>query len=264
MNKFANIDAIEFAIDAGEKLSIPGGNWDFLQVDDLTPGADIVARGSSFRVPLIVGRKIKLLESEIGTVEIENRGDGKITGILYVGSGDIQDSTIVGTVSVTNAGKTRTEQEIAFLFGGGMGGVAAEYSYSYLENPAASEKNIVLNMVAMSVFSGESGSLNIFSSDDVAALEAEANFTLSTTDVLPANKKVGGAAGVAVRKGGSSSSGAPVNVSGRSTVSIVVGDSMLYRFTEPFVIAPGMAVGIRSKTVNEAVHANFEWFEEAV
>lgn len=98
---FANLINIPFKIAAGETLALPGGSWDFLYVAELTANANVIADAENFRVPLVSGRRININEKIVQAVNIENRGSGEISGLLVAGSGDITDSQVVGTISVT-------------------------------------------------------------------------------------------------------------------------------------------------------------------
>jgi len=262
MTKFSSIEVIPFSIDAGEKLIIPAANWEFLQINDLTPGAILIAAGTTFRMPLIVGRAVRFREPENGRVELYNKGSGTISGELYVGSGDISDSTIVGTVSVTNSAKTRTEQGIAHLKGATMAAKAAEYGYSYLANPAASEKNLIVNLLAIPVDSAGTSGFGLFSTSDYLAMEADAGFTFAVSAASDSNKKVGGDDGAALIRSGSCTGLNPVTLAGSGPIYQGLNRTLMYVFTEPFIVSPGMALGVRTLAVNEIARVNFEWFEE--
>ena len=257
MNKsFAFVDNFPFTIAAGDSLSVAAGSWDYFYLASLS-GGDLLAEGAAFRVPLILGRQIRVNEPETGTITLTNRGDSDASGVIYAGSGDIEDRGVVGSVSVTNfPGSPKWSEEgfsySAFIFDSG---VAAKYSHVQLWNPSSNTKRVVVN--GLSAYQ-QLGS------------RAAILFGLTSTKLASVVSSYGE---VNKLSGSAISSGVECRA---ETVATPVGmDVLLLRygedeeligteFKEPVIIEPGWGLIVRASAVNASVGGNFQYHAENV
>lgn len=181
---------------------------------------------------------------------------------ISVSDGDSWVNTISGVVSVTNADKERTEAGVAFLQGYAQTPVVGEYGYIVLANPAASGKNLVVNMVVVCQPAGSSGDLQLAITEDYAAFEAEAATTLQGSfSPVGASKKIGVGSSVVSMRRCTTTAFTPVNITALSRLR-VIGEPFPYDFTEPYIVPEGCGIAVRTYAANEELQANFEWFEE--
>lgn len=158
MNKnFAFVDNIPFTIAAGDTLSLPAGSWDYLYMAELS-GGDLLVSGDGFRVPFVLGRQIRVKNPEVRTITLANRGSTSASGVIYVGSGDIEDRATVGSVRVVGVVSvdsvpsseydTYTKSVVASATG-------SQYAALALHNPAANTKDLhVLEIYQRNLTSG--------------------------------------------------------------------------------------------------------------
>lgn len=251
---------LPFSLGAGESLSIPGGSFEFLYLVEATSGASLRLQGSQVDIPFIVGRRVDFGRPETGEMLITNTGSGTVEGLIFVGSGAVTDSTVVGTVSVVNANKARTESGQAFIVGSAVNTPASEYGVIYLVNPAGSGVKLVVNkFIVRDTSAGGTYSLRV--SADYVALEAEASFSVVASKT-PINKKIGESAGQGLLK--TATSTAATNTNEQGAFSHEYGSNEVIEFVEPFVVSEGMALIVRNGTTAETATASFEWFEESI
>lgn len=260
--KQAFLDNIPFSIPAGGALPLPAGNWDFIYIAELNSDADLLVESASFRVPMIVGRRVEVADSMVGVVQITNRGSVSAVGVLYVGSGDIRDSTVVGTVAVVNDNKSRTERGEAFFNEKSQPAVAAKYSISMIANPAGSGKRLIVNRLIGGAWAG-SGSMSMFTSKDYESLELELAVSFTGSKTAKGNKLISGSDGVGLLRTLVSTSASPINLFSVGTMRVNAPGMAEYKFTEPVIILPGESMGVIGHIVNEQIDCNIEWFEES-
>lgn len=200
MNEFSFVDNIPFSIAAGDSLSLPAGSWDYLYMAKLS-GGDLLAEGSALRLPFILGRQIRVSKKETGTILLTNRGSTTAEGVIYAGSGDVQDSAVVGevaitgTVSVSQLPPTSVDMYTAYM---GVQVTAAQYLYAAIENPLGSGKTLSLRTIG-----GSADSASVVRVGRMAGHGVHAAYG----GPVSAYSLVGGGSSVAVLKRGSSTGG---------------------------------------------------------
>ena len=251
---FAFVDNIPFSIKAGGSLSLPAGSWDYLYLASLT-GGDLLAEGAGFRVPLILGRQIRVSKRETGSITITNRGSTEAVGVIYAGSGDVEDRGVVGAVEVTNfPGSTEWadngESFFMFVYDGAVTG---QYSHAQLFNPVGNTKKLIVNNVSAYQQSGGANWV-VFERYSVP---------LSSLDLVygEVNKKFGDV-GI---------SGAEARIQTQASLlsedilrlSVAADkESLELQMDEPVVLSPGEGFMVRSASVNTAVGASFQYHTE--
>lgn len=259
-----NAYEIPFTLAAGASLVLPAGSFEFVYLSSISAGASVRLKGSQVSIDLVVGRRVEFGNPTVQPLTLENQGGGSVSGVLLVGSGDVRDSNVVGTVSVTNADKDRSLSGTAFFGLNNRSAGATEYCVVYLANPAGSGVNLFVNKAEASSPSG-TGWINFLFADDLVAFEAEVSLTLGPV-VAGRSKIIGGAAGAGeVRSAVSSSDPSFIaSIFAVSSADFATPGSYLLLLTEPVVVPPGMAFVLVDRTVNQSLRGNFEWFEESV
>lgn len=261
MSNFSFVDNIPFSIAAGGSLSLPAGGWDYIYVAELS-GGDLLMKGNQARVPLIVGREVRFAERETkSALNILNRGGTTATGVLFVGSGDIQDRSTVGSVSVNNfpAGfdveNRASDLELLGLdsvagnqFYGSVGlvGVSAQYAHAQLLNPVGSGVSVLLSRVWVNTRSA------------TVQINLQRYDTALATLVGGINKSLAGSSPAAeVRE---DNNGSPFGSRiGQIKVGNYEGVDLLR--DGPLVLAPGEGVLTQMGSVNNDNFTIFEWRE---
>lgn len=179
------------------------------------------------------------------------RNASTISGIVVVGNGEIQDSQVAGTVSVVDGGKLRSMAAQAFLGYGSIGASAGLYSMIQLFNPAGSGKNVIVSQICASV-----------------SVPAN-NYIYLRRHSIPFANHLGNAAS----KNGIGASQAVIK-SENAAIPASTGllllpyknalDQIIYKFTEPIVIAQNVGIFLASDTVNSTLLANFEFHEDPI
>jgi len=257
MNNDASfVDNIPFSIAAGESLPLPAGSWDYLYMAELS-GGDLLAEGAALRLPFILGRQIRVSKKETGTILLTNRGSTTAAGVIYAGSGDVDDRAMVGSVSVTNfPGSPKWSEDgdsySAFMFDSG---VAAQYSHVQLWNPATNTKNMVVNSLSAYQQLGS---------------RAAILFGLTTTELADLEATHGE---VNKLSGSSNTSGATCRT--QTSASAVSMDTLLLRygeddeligteFKEPVILEPGYGLTARVSAVNAGISGSFQYHAEDI
>lgn len=177
------------------------------------------------------------------------RGEGTITGVLFMGSGDFRDNRISGSVEVVDGGKSRTLAGAAFMGYVGASALAPNYPYAQIWNPVGSGKFVVVEQIAL--WSVVAGALVV--THDDAARASLGNAGLS--------KRQGGSAPVAEFR---YEAMAARHTTGLTAIAVQANVTELVKFTEPVVLPPGAGLSVFhvENTVNTHVNGTFEWYEE--
>lgn len=257
MSNFSFVDNIPFKIAAGDSLPIPAGSWEYLYMASLT-GGDLLVEGAGFRVPLILGRQIRVKEKETGVILLTNNGSTEASGVLYAGAGDIEDRGIIGSVSVTNfPGSPKWSESgdsyMAFIY---KGGVAAKYSHVQLLNPSGNDKNLIVNKMSAYHRAGARDTL-VFLPYDTALTSVDASF--GEANKLSSSSNISGAE-FRIDELGSSLSSAGSLLHGYADDGETLGTDL----DEPIILTPGNGIVIRTGSVNAAVGGKFQYHVEDV
>lgn len=258
-----NAYEIPFALAAGASLVLPAGSFEFVYLSSISAGASVRLKGSQVSIDLIVGRRVEFGNPTVQPLTLENKGSGSVSGVLLVGSGDVRDSNVVGTVSVTNADKDRSVSGVSFFGSRNVSAVASQYSIAYLINPVGSGVNLIVNRMSATQPAGAGGVFYYFSTDDVAGLEALPAVT-PLSRVAGINKLIGGDVANGERTGANSTSGVAGSVDVLGFIYMGVPGFHFLDVSEPYIVQPGGALGAASSTVADDLSVSFEWFEESI
>lgn len=206
--------------------------------------------GGAYEVEMKPGRQITLPEVTRGVV-ISNMSGGALSGKITLGSGDVSDNSVVGSVEVIDGGKARTLAGNAFMVTANAAAVSGQYPHVQLLNPAGTGKNIyVEGLLASGV---AAGFCNV----------AQYDTSLGTAPVSPPSKKLGGASGVAQARGANNVA-ALGSVAGRLMAGIYAANGQfIYRFTEPVCLAPGVGM-LCWGALGADLTVSFEHFQEPI
>lgn len=209
------------------------------------------------RVLLMPGQAYRMPDGQVGTRWLIGnlRGEGTIVGRLVIGSGELTDNRVTGSVEVIDGGKNRTNAGMAFVFSSNMAGVAGVAGSAILWNPLGSGKNLFVKAFRISM-----GGAAPYGLEMVTGLGT--GLTQDATYIAP--KKIGS---VSVAKGLRTTAG---NFNGQSwsfnsistaTLAANVVDQVQYQ--EPVLIQPGQ--GMRAFVAANEVPfiCNIEYIEES-
>lgn len=177
-----------------------------------------------------------------------------ILGRIVVGNGRIEDNTVTGSVEIVSSGKNRTKANQAYVMPCSTGGVAGQYPYHALINPAGSGKVIVLNGISLSSDTAQ----GVYVGTNAGAYAGTANVMF--------NKNIGGdSQAVALGSYGKNTT-VLADYAGKVLFSfyVAVNTSIDVKITEEIVIQPGSNVCVYGTTQASTVGSNFQWFEESI
>lgn len=194
------------------------------------------------------GQSIKLPEA-VTDWQIGNYANAAtITGMVVVGDGEIQDSSIAGSVSVIDGGFARTNSKVAFLGQSSIAATPGLYSHCAIFNPLASGKVLVLEAMAFSA----SAAAVVWLGGIAAAL---------ATAGAASNNKLLGSSATAANLCREANAGILM-----STVAlgyqVAAGSVQTINFKEPIVINPGFGFCAALTTANLQLNANYEYYEK--
>lgn len=189
---------------------------------------------------------------EFDLVRLTNSFSQAVTWIYAPDEGG--NDRLIGEVSVISGELARSKAQVSFIGNAVTSGLAANYTYGALWNPAGSGYNLVLNQLSFSVAPAGSIRLGTFTTQ-LANLDPD----------VPRNKFVNGAVSAAaarLRWEHNAAAGAFGFLPGMYLDLPTVSKYELLRPTEPIVIPPGAGFGFRSGQVNQAAVMNVDFFEE--
>lgn len=236
------------------------------QVYDFTLGAgqlvEILAEGSYYRILTATGalqvqrddgsRVGPILEgqgernSPFKRLTLRDLSGAANSGTVLVCDGDFVDHRQAGAAEVVSGAYRTTREGIAYWGGTASAIGAADFSHVQLWNPAGSGRILVLETLQISVDSGS-----------VALRRHTA--ALANLATAPANKFLGGAAGVGeVRHQANASA---IGTSFNGSVGASFGQSPINFLNRPVIIPAGHGLIVSHNTVNINTRAMFEWLE---
>lgn len=237
MGSFTFADSLPITIEAGREVTIPV-NCSFVYVSELVGGSVVMTTGQG-RVPLILGRRVEFKDKEVGGIRLKNSGDSSAVMVLIVGSGDIRDSNVVGTVSVVDGSVKRSEQGHAWQVSSGVAAVAGKYPTVEIKNKSG-VKDIVVNQIVCQHDQVSAGYISV------------RNFTEDYGSVWAGpsiNKLVGGSDTDVV---GYESGNSDTILGGKEYFSsrAVQDELLIIPITEPYVVEPGQRLGLQCMVTN--------------
>ena len=251
MRQFTFADTLPITVEAGEEVSIPV-NCSFVYVAELV-GGSVVMTTEQGRVPLILGRRVEFNKLETRGIRLKNSGDSAAVMVLIIGSGDVRDSNVVGTVSVVDGTVARVLQNKAFWAHLVTPKVAAQYSLVEIENKSITENMIINHLrIEHSAVASSAISIDHFS----AALVSAGGVTLK-------NKKVGGAdiPGQDFDYSNLGSIPARTELAHRN---ILAGDGWSVDIGDALILIPGERIGVTCHYAGESMSVNIAGYMVAV
>lgn len=201
--------------------------------------------GQSIRLPANV--------KPIDTWRIENYANAQtILGQVLVGMGDFHDSNVTGTVQVVDGGKARTLSGAAFMANGQQTAISAQYALVQLWNAPGSQKNLVVEAIA----------INSSTAQQIGYGFASSAYT--TAGGWGVAKKAGSQASAASRIFYQTQAAAPWTTNtGMGVITVPALQTVEKSLHEPIVVAPGYGIAAWASVVNTDLNATFEYFEES-
>lgn len=221
-----------------------GGLDSRILVRNDTIGLDAVLKpGQAVRLPVTEKKATRWLITNY-------RKAGNITGMLVIGDGQLDDSSITGDVSVIDGGKSRTLNQSAFMGAFAVSAVAAQYSQAQLYG--------ALNVRALvkSIRLSASVATPIVLRQTVTAMATPAGNAYSKRTAAA------GALQAACQMKVQQSAGQVTGYNDCDVAYLAANTPYIYTFSEPFSIHNGAGLCIIPNTVNVAISGSFEWTEE--
>lgn len=251
----AGLQYFDITIPPGQTREVPceGTYFRFYQGSAGGNDAGLLVKSDTGAVVSILypGQSLKLPDS-VRLWKLANyKGAGTISGIVVIGDGEIQDTTIAGTVSMVDGGKARTAAGSAFSGSVYCPQSAGNYAHVGAWNPAGSGKNCFIESIAIS--GAVAQSFNI-----------RAATVQLTTPVGMASKKISGTASATV----SGTQGLPAVQNGGALLYngyIQASANLVINFREPVLLPPGNGIVVMGYTITTGdLSGNFEFFEEPI
>lgn len=217
---------------------------------DATIGVKMDARGE--RVLLMPGQAFRMEPGQQAQRWIisNHAGQATISGRLVIGSGQIDDNRVTGSVEVIDGGKNRSRGNGAYTMPNGVTAGAGLYPFHGIYNPAGSGKVVMVNGITMSSTTAQAIYLEYGAGDPGGSVNT------------PVNKNVGGVSSVAALGRQGSSGAAPGNA--LVYVNVQANNTFDFKFSEPVVINPGYYVRAIGGTVATELGSTFQFYEESV
>lgn len=214
-------------------------------------GAIRVRASSGGYIDLTPGQSIRLAK-EFQSINVQDRSGSSNQGVLVIGDVDFQDDSIVGSVSIIDGGVNSTLANKCFLgLRAGSIATAGKWYATYLSNPAASGKNVIVESIQ-------------FTANASGPLALHALASSAPAGPYGANKNVfsgGGAPSTAVLWGFEESSLALLGLPMRQEI-VSANTERVIRFAEPVIIRPGVTLAVVFGTGIASMFTNMEWREE--
>lgn len=208
------------------------------------------------------GTAIVLKPGQAFRLDDKERGGGRwlignyantapILGRIVVGNGRIDDNTVTGSVEVVDGGKNRTKAGQSFVSLTNLTGVASQYCFMGLYNPAGSGKVAVVSGISVSCTAA------------AIIYVAYGAGVLSGTNNPPTNKNIGNqVAGVAVGVSGTQGTGG--GSQNLFAVAVQASQSFDIPIKEPIVLQPGNFVQVLNTISGAGLGANVQYYEEGL
>lgn len=247
---------ITIAANTSRRLDAPGTYFYYYTGSAAGQDASITLQGvsSGLRINLKAGQAMRLPKgSPVETSWLIGNAANAATiyGTVIVGSGEITDNRITGSVEMIDGGKSRTYANQAFLAAFGCGNVAAQQPYVQLLNPAASGKNVILESLAFS--SGAAGVVwgGIYS------------VALTTDNGVSAAYSKNGAGTVAsVAHVRTANNAAQLFAASMIKLFLAASANQIINLREPIILPPGVGFAVTNATLNSDLTCTFEYYEE--
>ncbi len=248
---------IKFSIAAGEEETFyVAGDKVFMYTLPIDQAVTIVIEEGANNVRSYANQGTKIYAKPFKQVTLRNESAGQRTGLMLVGSGDI-DVPIPSVVQVMDGTRERTKTGLSFKGYIRQAAVAAEYAHVEWFNPADSGVNMWVKSFGVRDGNGVGGSK--ISLDDKGSAVGTAG--------TGARSKYFGAAADSIIQQRTLSQGA-IN-SGSGVVNVLWGlpDAQVERWDlkdDPFLIPPGRGMLLYNDLVNMEIRAYVEYFLEVL
>lgn len=216
------------------------------------------------RVLLQPGQAYRMSGGDTGTRWLIGnlRGEGTIVGRLVIGSGELTDNRVTGSVEVVDGGKNRSMAGAAWIAQHGVATpVAGKYASGAIFNPAGSGTNLILK----SIYTQGPVAVACNASWKPGGLSAP----ITDGGMKPQSKSASVAASApnshaAVLQYDSTTLSNPVSANVMFQLYFTANARDQITFSEPLVIAPGTALQMTANSPAVAFGLGYDWFEEPV
>lgn len=225
-------------------FSIPaGGSFPLLVIGDyakiLTSSGPLTLQGDTFGSigPILAGQGVQ--DSHFRRLVLEDESGATNNGTILIADNAFIDDRITGEVSVIDGGKSRTLSGQVYGWRLNTPGVAANYNWGQIWNPAGSTRRMIVKSY----------------SANVAAVAGINNIDITTPSGTIGSKLSGGAASGMLSRGVNSVSATPGGIV--LTNQIIAGQYIVE--PEPLVINPGFGFVLTTdlQNLNSSFTAHF-------
>lgn len=226
-----------------------GGADATVSIKEDTGGSNIILKpGQAYRLPDSSRPAVRWSVSNY-------TGGGTIIGRVVIGSGEITDNRVTGSVEVIDGEKART------MAGGNYYGqpytanVAGQYPFVQLYNPVGSGKNLIVQDVMT-----QSGNLvggNMYMTN-------AAPWANDLSSVRIQNKKGGAPVGAAQVRMKTSATYETFPLGLMNGLAMQAGVLLQLNIKGSIVVPPGYGLCVVATLVNVDLGANFQWYEDPI
>lgn len=206
------------------------------------------------RVLLQPGQAYRMPNGDTGTRWLIGNlsGEGTIVGRLVIGSGELTDNRVTGSVEVIDGDKNLTNAGLMYSGSAGSSPNASQYAVSQLWNPIGSGKNIIVKCCNFSTPNTQAAVLNI----------GNVEMATDVTATRSASKLSGGANSAAMVKVGLTAS---IPTTGfLQAYNMTANQIVTWKASGPLVIKPGFGFNLTGAALNTSATLNVEWLEEVI
>lgn len=206
------------------------------------------------RVLLMPGQAYRMPGGETGTRWLIGnlKGEGTIVGRLVIGSGELTDNRVTGSVEVVDGEKSRTLAGLMFSASATVPTLASTYSEVQIYNPAASKKNVIVKGLNISTGTTQAMRLGMTQTEFETDVSANRIFCKLSQNIIPTAKV----------RGRTTASMTVQNI--MQAYNIAANDLIKWDMAGPMVLKPGWGFAAYSTAENAGLTMNVEWFEEPI
>lgn len=211
------------------------------------------------RVLLQPGQAYRMKAGETGSRWLIGnlRGAGTIVGQLVIGSGELTDNRITGSVEVIDGGRNRTEAGQAFIASFNVTSVALVRPSAILWNPPNSGRNLFLKSTRYSCSVTAPYGFN-----SITSLGTGLNLITSTA-IVP--KRIGTASVATAHSADASEFNGATTVFNSMVTAILAANQVdQASFSEPVQVSPGSGVRFFAATDSAGIICSIEYIEELI
>jgi hypothetical protein len=246
---------ITIAANSSRRLDAPGTYFYYYTGNAGGADSTITLQGisSGLRIVLKPGQSLRLPQGanvETSWLVGNYANAATIVGTVIVGTGEIQDNRITGSVEVIDGGKARTLAGGAFMGANYQPAVAAQYSTCQLWNAAGNTKNAIVENIWVS-------------SATAQILKVGWNTAANGGALNTCIAKRAGAANSVAQNNVITLAGNPTGFQYLAQIQVQANAPFAISLKEPVALPPGYGLSVQATTANTDLNTSFEFFEES-